>query len=279
MATAVQFRRGNTSDHSSFTGLEGEITVDTDKNTVVVHDGSTAGGIPLAKASEVSSVATQITTADESSDAECFPVFTTAATGDLAPKTDTAFKYNATNGTVTATTFVGALTGHAQSAGQVTHATSAGGTHFLSMVSANSATPLIPHTKSNLTYDRDNDILSVNGTVTADRFTGSQTPNIQSGNETMSGHVGEKTICVGATGTVTYTFPDVADGDKGDTWTVVNASDQSITCARSSDTQFSKLVAGSNPASATSVTISKGGVAEFVVTAANVITVFGSGIS
>lgn len=121
--------------------------------------------------------------------------------------------------------------------------------------------------------------LEVTGTVTADRFTGSQTHNIQSGNETMSGHVGQKTICVGATGTVTYTFPDVADGDKGDTWTVVNASDQSITCARSSDTEFSKLVAGSDPASATSVTVAKGGVAEFVVTAANVITVFGSGIS
>ncbi len=113
MATAVQFRRGTTSEHGSFTGLEGEITVDTTKDTVVVHDGSTPGGIPLAKESAVSSVATQITTADESSDAECFPVFTTDATGNLAPKTDTAFKYNASNGTVTATTFVGALTGTA----------------------------------------------------------------------------------------------------------------------------------------------------------------------
>ena len=95
----------------------------------------------------------------------------------------------------------------------------------------------------------------------------------------MSGHVGQKTICAGATGTVTYTFPDVADGDKGDTWTVVNASTQSITCAKTGDTEFSKLVAGSNPASATSVTIAKGGVAEFVVTDEDVITVFGSGIS
>lgn len=101
MATAVQQRRGTTTEHNSFTGLEGEITVDTDKNTVVVHDGSTAGGIPLAKASEVSSVATQITTADEGADAECFPVFTTDAVGNLAPKTDTAFKYNASNGTLT----------------------------------------------------------------------------------------------------------------------------------------------------------------------------------
>ena len=48
MAKQVQFRRGTTSEHSTFTGAVGEITVDTDKNTAVVHDGSTAGGYPLA---------------------------------------------------------------------------------------------------------------------------------------------------------------------------------------------------------------------------------------
>ena len=53
MATAIQRRRGNTAQHASFTGLAGEITIDTDKNTVVVHDGTTAGGHPLAKSSEV----------------------------------------------------------------------------------------------------------------------------------------------------------------------------------------------------------------------------------
>jgi len=49
MAKQVQFRRGTTSQHSSFTGAVGEITVDTDKDTAVVHDGSTAGGHPLVK--------------------------------------------------------------------------------------------------------------------------------------------------------------------------------------------------------------------------------------
>jgi hypothetical protein len=52
---AIQLRRGTTSEHSTFTGLVGEITVDTTKDTLVVHDGSTAGGYPLAKASEISS--------------------------------------------------------------------------------------------------------------------------------------------------------------------------------------------------------------------------------
>ena len=49
MTTAIKRRRGTTAEHATFTGLEGELTVDTSKDTVVVHDGSTAGGSPLAK--------------------------------------------------------------------------------------------------------------------------------------------------------------------------------------------------------------------------------------
>jgi hypothetical protein len=43
----VQFRRGTTVQTSTFTGAPGEITVDTDKWTAVVHDGHTVGGFPL----------------------------------------------------------------------------------------------------------------------------------------------------------------------------------------------------------------------------------------
>ena len=45
----VKLRRGTTAQHGSFTGAEGEVTVDTDKDTVVVHDGSTAGGHELRR--------------------------------------------------------------------------------------------------------------------------------------------------------------------------------------------------------------------------------------
>ena len=48
MAKQLKLRRGSTSQHNSFTGAEGEVTVDTDKETLVVHDGSTAGGHPVA---------------------------------------------------------------------------------------------------------------------------------------------------------------------------------------------------------------------------------------
>jgi len=47
-AYAIQFRRGTTTEHSSFTGLLGEVTVDTTKKSLVVHDGSTSGGFALA---------------------------------------------------------------------------------------------------------------------------------------------------------------------------------------------------------------------------------------
>jgi len=54
MATILQLRRGTTVQHSTFTGAVGEVTVDTTKDTVVVHDGTTAGGVPLAKESAIS---------------------------------------------------------------------------------------------------------------------------------------------------------------------------------------------------------------------------------
>lgn len=55
MSTQVRLRGGTTAEHSSFTGAEREVTVDTTLDTLVVHDGVTAGGITLAKLSDVSS--------------------------------------------------------------------------------------------------------------------------------------------------------------------------------------------------------------------------------
>ena len=49
MAKLLKLRRGTTTQHSSFTGAEGEVTIDTTKDTAVVHDGSQAGGRPLAR--------------------------------------------------------------------------------------------------------------------------------------------------------------------------------------------------------------------------------------
>ena len=61
MSTQIQRRRGTTSEHSTFTGAAGELTIDSTKNTVVVHDGSTQGGIPLAKESALASTVGALT--------------------------------------------------------------------------------------------------------------------------------------------------------------------------------------------------------------------------
>tara|TARA_R110001592_G_scaffold58814_4_gene178100 strand:- start:2427 stop:5588 length:3162 start_codon:yes stop_codon:yes gene_type:complete len=50
MPTALQLRRGTTSQNNSFTGVVGEVSVDTDKDTLRVHDGSTAGGFEVVTA-------------------------------------------------------------------------------------------------------------------------------------------------------------------------------------------------------------------------------------
>ena len=204
MATQVQFRRGTTAQNNAFTGAAGELTVNTDKDSLVVHDGSTQGGFEVAKGdlSNISSVgiltvgivtgttsigvtnvyattlygngsnltgitagatlsagsgdqrvvvtsltsgtmtsaatdaeltynsgtnaltatsfvgaltgnadtattSTNVTVADESSDTTCFPLFATAATGNLPPKSGTNLTFNSSSGQLTATSFSG----------------------------------------------------------------------------------------------------------------------------------------------------------------------------
>ena len=65
-----------------------------------------------------SSVPTTITVADESADTTCFPLFVTAATGDLGPKTNALFTFNSSTGAFGA----GALSGVVSDA--VTNSTS-----------------------------------------------------------------------------------------------------------------------------------------------------------
>ena len=54
MSKLLQLRGGTTTEHASFTGAVREVTVDTTKDTLVVHDGSTAGGHALSTAADVS---------------------------------------------------------------------------------------------------------------------------------------------------------------------------------------------------------------------------------
>ena len=74
----------------------------------LVSDGS--GNLSFS--STVGSNASSVTAADESSDTSCFPLFATAATGNVSPKTGSNLTFNSSSGALTATSFVGDLTGN-----------------------------------------------------------------------------------------------------------------------------------------------------------------------
>ena len=67
--------------------------------SVLASNGSFASGTPTA-----------ITVADESSDTTCFPLFATAATGDLGPKTASGLTFNSSTDVLSGT-FAGDITG------------------------------------------------------------------------------------------------------------------------------------------------------------------------
>tara|TARA_B100001989_G_scaffold136070_1_gene96360 strand:- start:98 stop:1474 length:1377 start_codon:yes stop_codon:yes gene_type:complete len=70
--------------------------VKVDGTTITINNGVISGA---------SSVPTSITVVNENTDVTCFPLFTTDATGDLAPKTVTSFKLNSQSGQIEAGSF------------------------------------------------------------------------------------------------------------------------------------------------------------------------------
>ena len=88
----------------------GKIRVDT-----LTYDNS-GSDVDVAISSLNTGTPTTITVADESSDTTCNVLFTTAATGDLGPKTGTNLTFNSSTGALTATSFVGAGSTAAQTA-------------------------------------------------------------------------------------------------------------------------------------------------------------------
>jgi hypothetical protein len=64
MAKQLQLRRGTTAEHASFTGAVGEVTIDADKDTAVVHDAYQAGGFPLLR-EDLNNLANSVITANK----------------------------------------------------------------------------------------------------------------------------------------------------------------------------------------------------------------------
>ena len=95
MAKLLQLRGGTTSQHSTFTGSLREVTVDTDKDTLVVHDGATAGGIPLATSTNLTTLSATNLTSGTVPDARLSSsVATLTGTQTLTNKTLTSPKIN-----------------------------------------------------------------------------------------------------------------------------------------------------------------------------------------
>ncbi|MBQ3785512.1 MAG: hypothetical protein II843_03925 [Alphaproteobacteria bacterium] len=53
MTRILQVRRGSAAQNDNFTGMAGEITMDTTNKTLRIHDGETLGGFALARADAV----------------------------------------------------------------------------------------------------------------------------------------------------------------------------------------------------------------------------------
>ena len=118
MAKLLKLRRGTTSQHSSFTGAEGEVTVDTDKETLVVHNGSSAAGFPLARESALTSKA-DLASPDFTTD------ITLKAQAPVKFEDDSGGEYVGLKAPTGVTSYTVTLPATAPSNGQVLKATSA----------------------------------------------------------------------------------------------------------------------------------------------------------
>jgi hypothetical protein len=83
----------------------GDLVFNTSSNVLKVYNGSAW--------LEIDNSPSVVTIADESSDTTCFPLFATAATGDVQPKSGSNLTFNSSSGALTATSFVGNVTGNA----------------------------------------------------------------------------------------------------------------------------------------------------------------------
>ena len=83
------------------------------KDAVIVNaDVSGSAAIDASKISgtvTAATTATNVTVADESSDTTCFPLFATAATGNLPPKSGSNLTFNSSTGALSAGSFVKSL--------------------------------------------------------------------------------------------------------------------------------------------------------------------------
>ena len=100
MAKLLKLRRGTTTQHGSFTGELGEVTVDTDKTTLVVHPGGTEGGGEALLREDLNNMPNSGVTAGTYGSSSAIPAITVDAKGLVTSATTSAIDSTAiTNGT------------------------------------------------------------------------------------------------------------------------------------------------------------------------------------
>ena len=97
---------------------------------------NTAGNQDTTGNAATATVGTTITVADESSDTTCFPLFATAATGNLGAKSGTNLTFNSSSGALSATSFSGSGSGLSEGTVPLTSLDIDGGTATTTLASA-----------------------------------------------------------------------------------------------------------------------------------------------
>ena len=106
-ATAPSFTFQDDQDTGWFRSASGAVGYSANGVQKVLFDGNGVTVTGTCTATSFAGAATQVTVASESSDTTCFPLFATAATGNLAPKSGSNLTFNSSSGALTAGSFSG----------------------------------------------------------------------------------------------------------------------------------------------------------------------------
>jgi hypothetical protein len=129
----------------STTGTSGYVLSTNGTNTL-----SWTNTVASASTATSAGIASQVTlTADNTTNATEYPLFSSTTTGNVSPRTDTGFTYNPSTGVLTATQFTGVLSGTATNATNINISTADGNTNdstlYPVMVGANATGNQAPH--------------------------------------------------------------------------------------------------------------------------------------